>query len=344
VERERVERADLDREQQDAAGKEAGDAPARGREARARDQVGGGQTRDDDECICVPGEAVRIHAGYASQRRTRPWCSGNTTAFQAVITGSNPVGRFSKKEAGFDSWAGSLPSDTLGMLSRVKTKERIRARELRQVEGRSVREIQEILGVSPSSVSLWVRDIELSPEQHAALHARNPAYNGQRAGTEAKIAKYRAIRARYQRDGRSLVQGNPDFAAGCMLYWAEGRKTRNSAQMTNSDPEVLRFFAKFLRRYFAVPDEQFSVRCNLFADHLARQQEVEWFWLDTLSLQHSCLRKSIVNVYSKHSQKKRRNMLPYGTCQVSVHRTQIVQTIFGAIQEYGGFDRPEWLD
>jgi len=51
-----------------------------------------------------------------------------------------------------------------------------------------------------------------------------------------------------------------------------------------------------------------------------------------------------VNVYSKYSQKKRRNVLPYGTSGVSVCRTRIVQTIYGAIQEYGGFDRPEWLD
>ena len=63
-----------------------------------------------------------------------------------------------------------------------------------------------------------------------------------------------------------------------------------------------------------------------------------------MRLPSSSLRKSIVNVYSKYSQKKRRNVLPYGTSGVSVCRTRIVQTIYGAIQEYGGFDRPEWLD
>jgi creatinine amidohydrolase/Fe(II)-dependent formamide hydrolase-like protein len=36
--------------------------------------------------------------------------------------------------------------------------------------------------------------------------------------------------------------------------------------------------------------------------------------------------------------------LPYGTCRLVVHSTEIVQTIYGSIQEYGGFDRPEWLD
>ncbi len=56
-----------------------------------------------------------------------------------------------------------------------------------------------------------------------------------------------------------------------------------------------------------------------------------------------CLTKSTVNVYSKYSQKKRTNKLPYGTCRLSVHSTAIVQHIYGAIQEYAGFDRPEWL-
>ena len=37
------------------------------------------------------------------------------------------------------------------------------------------------------------------------------------------------------------------------------------------------------------------------------------------------------------------NKLPYGTCRLSVHSTAIVQHIYGAIQEYAGFDRPEWL-
>ena len=87
-----------------------------------------------------------------------------------------------------------------------------------------------------------------------------------------------------------------------------------------------------------------TLHCNLFADHLERQQEIEQYWLDRLGLSASSLRKSIVNTYSKYSLKKRSNKLPYGTARLAVHSTQIVQTIYGSIQEYGGFDRPEWLD
>ena len=51
-----------------------------------------------------------------------------------------------------------------------------------------------------------------------------------------------------------------------------------------------------------------------------------------------------MNRYSKYSQKKRTNKLPYGTARVTVNDTRIVQMIYGSIQELGGFDRPEWLD
>jgi hypothetical protein len=128
-----------------------------------------------------------------------------------------------------------------------------------------------------------------------------------------------------------------------MLYWAEGRKARGRVELTNSDPEVIRFFASFLRECFAVPNDRMRVACHLFADHLRRQHEVEQFWLDVAGLPRSSLRKSMVNKYSRASQRKRVNMLPYGTCKLIVHSTEIVQTIYGSIQELGGFNRPDWL-
>ena len=106
---------------------------------------------------------------------------------------------------------------------------------------------------------------------------------------------------------------------------------------------MIRFFLRFLRVCFGVPDAKVRVTCNLFADHLERRQEVEHFWLETLQLPSSCLCKSTVNTYSKYSQKKRRNKLAYGTCRLAVHDTQLTQHIYGAIQEYAGFDREEWL-
>lgn len=38
-----------------------------------------------------------------------------------------------------------------------------------------------------------------------------------------------------------------------------------------------------------------------------------------------------------------RKKLPYGVCTLTVCSTRLVQHIYGAIQEYGGFDEPAWL-
>ena len=106
---------------------------------------------------------------------------------------------------------------------------------------------------------------------------------------------------------------------------------------------MVSFFLRFLRHCFGVPDQKVAVTCNLFADHMECQDEIEQYWLDRLRLPRSCLRKSTVNRFSKYSQKKRRNKLPYGTCRLGVYDTRLVQHIYGAIQEYGGFEREEWL-
>jgi transposase-like protein len=227
----------------------------------------------------------------------------------------------------------------------MKTSERAEAKLLRAEEGRSVREIAALVGVSRSTVSLWVRDIELTPEQHASLHARNPAYNGQLLGQRVRSARAREQRLRWQEEGRALARrGDPCHVAGCMLFWAEGDKTRTAVRISNSDPDLLRYFIDFLRRFYIDDDSRFRISCHLFADHVERQGEVERYWLRALGLPQSCLRQSYVNVYSRRSQKKRQNKLPYGTCKLALHSTQVAQSIFGAIQEYGGFTNERWVD
>lgn len=227
----------------------------------------------------------------------------------------------------------------------MKTRERELARRIRRDEGAAINEIAERVGVSKSSVSLWVRDIQLTTEQEQALLARNPAYNRQLSGWTKAADFRRRQRVGYQDDGqrRARLQ-DPGFVAGCMLYWAEGSKKRNQLQFANSDPVMARFFVDFLKKYFNLRGDEIRITCHLYADHLEQQVDIKEHWLDELGLPRESLRKSVVNVYSKYSQRKRVGNLPYGTCRVVVSRTWVTQTIFGAIQEIGGFTRDAWLE
>jgi len=227
----------------------------------------------------------------------------------------------------------------------MKTEQRELARTIRRLEGAAIKEIARRVGVAPSSVSVWVRDIELTPSQEQELLRRNPAYNRQLSGTAVQAANRRAERIAYQEGGQELArQGDSAHVAGCMLYWAEGEKDRNALRFYNSDPEMVRFFVSFLKTYFDLRDEEIRITCNLFADHVQRQREIEQFWLEVAQLPECSLGKSYVNVYSKHSKKKRINRLPYGTVRVTVCRTRVVQSIFGSIQQYAGFEREAWLE
>src|SRR5690349_8035468 len=105
------------------------------------------------------------------------------------------------------------------MLSVVKTEERLEARRLRGL-GWSVKEIEQEVGVSRSSVSLWVRDVPLGEAEQARLISRSRL--GPFVAARRKAERARAIRRMYQEEGRRLARTRDGtYAAGCMLYWAE---------------------------------------------------------------------------------------------------------------------------
>jgi transcriptional regulator with XRE-family HTH domain len=231
------------------------------------------------------------------------------------------------------------------MLSVVKTEERQLVRRLRQEQGLSVRELATAVGVSKSSVSLWVRGIELTDAQVAALRDRNPAYNGQRLGAQTRVALGRARRAAHQEEGRARVRAaEEEFIRACLLYWAEGAKSRHSLSFSNADGEMVRLWMDALRSTLGAPESRIRLTCYLYADHLERQRAVEDYWLNLTRLHRSNLCRSIVNNYSRGSQRKRTNMLPYGTAKIAVHDTRLIQMVLGGIQEIGGFRRDAWLE
>ena len=165
----------------------------------------------------------------------------------------------------------------------MKTDERKQARELR-ARGWTIKEIEQRLGVSRSSVSVWVRDIVLGPEERRALIEKTRL--GPIVAAARKSALAREQRRAYQLEGRRLArERDPSYLSGRMLYWAEGAKERNSVRIVNSDRELLIVFAAFLRAHFDVADEAMRVSCNLFADDDDERRAIERYWLECCGFQ-----------------------------------------------------------
>jgi hypothetical protein len=229
-----------------------------------------------------------------------------------------------------------------------KPREYARARELRTL-GEPLKRIAREIGVSVSTVHAWTRDIELTPAQHernlrGPRGPQNPEHIARR--TEAIRQACRTRRLGYQEQGRSQAgAGDPLHQAGCMLYWAEGSKDRNQLTFANSDVEMLKFFCRFLRESLHIPSEDITIRINAYTGNGLTMAEIERWWLDRLDLPSESLRKGISNHQPTSSSGTRRNKLPHGVCDLRVKRsTRHVQHIFGAIQEYAGFEEPRWVD
>ena len=228
-----------------------------------------------------------------------------------------------------------------------KPTEREASRVLR-TDGMAIKRIAKALGVSPSSVHAWTRDIELTAEQrehnlHGPTGPANPEAVAARAA--AWTLRNRERRQGYQEDGRKRARsGDPLHLAGCMLYWAEGTKSRNSATLANSDAELVRLFCRFLTESLSVSPADITVRLNVYLNNGISIAEIETYWLDLLGLDRRCSRKHALDFRPTSSSGQRANKLPYGVCTISVHSTRIVQHIYGAIQEYAGFEEPRWLD
>jgi hypothetical protein len=220
------------------------------------------------------------------------------------------------------------------------------ARRLR-AEAVPFRQIAAKIHVSPSSVVAWTRDIELTPEQHAEnLRGPRGPLNAERLRLQVRrwSESCRARRIQYQEAGRACArQGDHLHLAGCMLYWAEGTKSRNALVFVNSDPSMVLFFRRFATEALAIPVAKIRMRLNVYTGNGLSLDRIERYWLRLLDLPTTCARKHTVNHLPTSSSGLARSKLPYGVCSLGVHSTEAVQHVFGAIQEYASFDEPTWL-
>jgi hypothetical protein len=214
------------------------------------------------------------------------------------------------------------------------------ARELRQ-KGLSYRQIVKELKVSISTASLWCRDIELTDEQERALYEGKKMWGDDNKGAQHNRETALQERIVYQQAGREAARKERFLhIIGCMLYWAEGGKyNRGRVDFANSDPAMLGLFVRFLREELHVADSAIKIKVHCHTTDETKIRNMEQYWLDLFQLPLSSLKKT----QSKEGSPNRVNRLTNGVCSIVVDSTEILMHILGAIQEYGGFTREEWL-
>ena len=140
---------------------------------------------------------------------------------------------------------------------RGKLAEQQQARRLRRT-GLPLAEIAATLGVSRSSISLWVRDVEFTPLP------RPP--RGRRRAPNALQRRKQAEVDRLVEEGRSRVGRLSErefLVAGVALYAGEGATRDGAVKFANSDPRMIAFHCAWLRRFFEIDETRLRVRLYL---------------------------------------------------------------------------------
>jgi hypothetical protein len=90
-----------------------------------------------------------------------------------------------------------------------------------------------------------------------SLRWNNKRFEAQKASSQANVIKHRTLREQYQQEGRIKArEGDLLHSHGCMLYWAEGTKSRHELKFSNADTDMMVTFIKFLREALNVPEEK----------------------------------------------------------------------------------------
>lgn len=197
--------------------------------------------------------------------------------------------------------------------------------------GKSYSQIKEILKVSKSTLSLWLKDYPLSQARIRELRDNN----------EQRIENYCQTRRRKKEERLSKCLKEEEkiifpinekelYIAGLFLYWGEGSKTRCvELALSNTNPAVIKFFIYWLTSSLKVPKERLTVRLHLYKD-MDINSEFK-YWSKKIDIPIKQFKKpyvkdtSLININYKGG-------FGHGTCNLRVGNARLSEKIHMAIK------------
>ena len=182
-----------------------------------------------------------------------------------------------------------LTDELVDAINRWSDLKRWQRREIGQTlrrMGLSYREISAVIPVHKGTLSGWCAEIDLSTAQEERLGAKRPRLESRRQhGVHRRMA---ARKARCQAGSTAAVEaaglrGDAAWAAGTVAYWSEGAKT-GGVRFSNSDPDLVRLFVDWARKYLGVIGDRFVVSLHLHSGQDELERKTYWSFVTGVPL------------------------------------------------------------
>lgn len=207
--------------------------------------------------------------------------------------------------------------------------ERRAALELRK-QGKSYNQIKRELGVSKSTLSLWLRSYPLTKSQMRALRDLN-AIRIERFRETMRMKRERKLLEHYQAEKLKWLPLSKRelYIAGLFLYWGEGTKAgRGTVCISNTDPKVMQFSLRWLTEALEIPREKIKVCLHLYND-MTPKKEIT-YWEKILDLPQSQFDKPYIKQSFKNTID--RKGFGHGTCGLRISSVELKGRIMMAIK------------
>lgn len=220
----------------------------------------------------------------------------------------------------------------MGYYGKLEQKEL--AKSLRK-KGYSYGKIKQISGLSKDTISRCCRDIILTPSQIKQLDLNRRQGQTLASLKGAKSNQLKRINSEKTLLNKGIKQvgqinDRDRFIAGISLYQAEGSKTNNAVEFTNSDSETTKFMVIWLEKFCQINRK--DLKCSLWLhDNLSEINAIS-YWADYLKITKSQFGKTYFARNKVNSPKIRKNIHEYGIIKIRYYDSYKLRLILGWIK------------
>lgn len=222
------------------------------------------------------------------------------------------------------------------------TKENLKNKAIQlRKDGKSYSEILKDVRVSKSTLSLWLRSVNLSKRQKQRLTLKKlqSAWRGGEAKKKSRIKKSRKIISQAKKEIGKITDRDA-WLAGIMLYWAEGSKQKETnvsvaVKFSNSDPIMLRFFIIWLKKYLKVSDDEIVFEMFIHENFKEKKDDFINYWSKTLNYPVSKFDKLYYKRHKVNTKRKNIGTSYHGQLSILVKKsTNLNRKIIGWIEGF----------
>lgn len=173
----------------------------------------------------------------------------------------------------------------------LMTKENLKNKAIQlRKSGKSYSEILTDIPVAKSTLSLWLRSVNLSKKQKQTLTLKKlqACWRGGEVKKRKRIERSNEIIKQAKNDVGE-VSDRDLWLAGIMLYWAEGSKEKEYSPGTglifgNSDVSMVRFYLQWLKKCLLISENRLVFEIYIHETHKDKIENVRQFWSEKTGL------------------------------------------------------------